>query len=188
MNYAYLPLARDGEARKTWGEARTVTGLTGIAAGPYALAAMPARYALERGDWRGAAKLEPSPSKYPYTEAMTHFARALGAARSGDPAAARQDIERIAALRDELKAAKSEYWANEVEVMRLASLAWVSLAQKRATRPSASCAKPPTSRTGVRRISSRRGACCPRGRCSATCCSTSSVRRGAEGIRGVAAA
>jgi tetratricopeptide (TPR) repeat protein len=131
MSYAYLQLARDGEARKTWDEARTVTGLTGIAAGPYALAAMPARYALERGDWGGAAKLEPSPSKYPYTEAMTHFARALGAARSGDPAAARQDIERIVALRDELKAAKSEYWANEVEVMRLASLAWVSLAQKR---------------------------------------------------------
>ena len=129
MSYAYLQLARDGEARKTWDEARTVTGLTGIAAGPYALAAMPARYALERGDWRGAAKLEPSPSKYPYTEAMTHFARALGAARSGDPAAARQDIERIVALRDELKAAKNEYWANEVEVMRLASLAWVSLAQ-----------------------------------------------------------
>jgi tetratricopeptide (TPR) repeat protein len=129
MSYAYLQLARDGEARKTWDEARTVAGLTGIAAGPYALAAMPARYALERGDWGGAAKLEPSPSKYPYTEAMTHFARALGAARSGDPAAARQDIERIVALRDELKAAKNEYWANEVEVMRLASLAWVSLAQ-----------------------------------------------------------
>ena len=62
---------------------------------------------------------------------MTHFARALGAARSGDPAAAQKDIERIAALRDELKAAKNEYWANEVEVMRLASLAWVALAQKR---------------------------------------------------------
>src|SRR5437879_1826717 len=62
---------------------------------------------------------------------MTHFARALGAARSGDPAAAQKDAERIAALRDELKAAKNEYWANEVEVMRLASLAWVALAQKK---------------------------------------------------------
>jgi hypothetical protein len=132
MSYAYLQLARDGEARKTWDEARTVTGLRGVAAGPYALAAMPARYALERGGWRDAAKLAPSPSKYPYTVAMTHFARALGVARSGDPAAAQKDVERIAALRDELKAAKNEYWANEVEVMRLASLAWVSLAQKRA--------------------------------------------------------
>ncbi len=131
MTYAYLQLARDGEARKTWDEARTVTGLTGVAAGPYALAAMPARLAVERGAWGEAAKLVPSPSKYPYTEAMTHLARALGAARSADPAGAQKDIERIAALRDELRAAKNEYWANEVEVMRLASLAWVSLAQKK---------------------------------------------------------
>src|SRR5439155_1439673 len=98
---------------------------------PYALAAMPARYAVERSAWGDAVKLAPSPSRYPFTEAMTHFARALGAARSGDPAAAQKDAERIAALRDELKAAKNEYWANEVEVMRLASLAWVALAQKK---------------------------------------------------------
>ena len=62
---------------------------------------------------------------------MTHFARALGAARSSDPAAAQKDIERIVALRDELKAAKSEYWANEVEVMQMASVAWIALAQKK---------------------------------------------------------
>ena len=131
MSYAYLQLARDGEARKTWDEARTVTGLTGVAAGPYALAAIPARLAVERGAWGEAAKLVPSPSKYPYTEAMTHLARALGAARSGDPAGAQKDVERIAALRDALRAAKNEYWANEVEVMRLSSLAWVALAQKK---------------------------------------------------------
>src|SRR6185369_836770 len=71
-------------------------------------------------------------SKFPFTAAMTHFARALGAARSGDPAAAQKDVSLIAQLRDELKTAKNEYWANEVEVMRLASLAWVSLVQKRA--------------------------------------------------------
>jgi tetratricopeptide (TPR) repeat protein len=62
---------------------------------------------------------------------LTHFARALGAARSGDPAASQKDVALIVALRDELKTAKSESWANEVEVMRLASLAWVALAQKK---------------------------------------------------------
>jgi tetratricopeptide (TPR) repeat protein len=92
---------------------------------------MPARYALERGAWRDAAQLQPAPSKFPFTEAMTHFARALGEARSGAPAAAQKGVERIAALRDELKAAKNEYWANELEVMRLAALAWVSLAQNK---------------------------------------------------------
>jgi tetratricopeptide (TPR) repeat protein len=132
MTYAYLQLARDRDARRTLDEARTVTGVNPErATAPYGLAAMPARYALERGAWGEAAKLEPVATKYPFTEAMTHFARALGAARTGDPAAAQKDVERIVVLRDELKAAKSEYWANEVEVMRLASLAWVALAHQK---------------------------------------------------------
>jgi tetratricopeptide (TPR) repeat protein len=132
MTYAYLQLARDTDARKTFEEARTLTGINPArATAYYALAAMPARYVMERGAWRDAAKLAPSPSNFPFTEAMTHFARALGAARSGDPAAAQQDIVKIGALRDRLKAAKSEYWANEVEVMRLTSDAWVALAQRK---------------------------------------------------------
>src|SRR5262245_3742618 len=133
MTYAYLQLARDGDARKTLEEARTLTG--GInparATAYYALAAMPARYVVERGAWREAAALATSPSNFPFTEAMTHFARALGAARSGDPAAASEDSGKIATLRDRLKSAKNDYWANEVEVMRLSSVAWVALAQKK---------------------------------------------------------
>ena len=78
MTYAYLQLARDGDARKTWNEARTLTGINPArATAYYALAAMPARYVVERGAWREAAKLAPSPSNFPFTEAMTHFARAL---------------------------------------------------------------------------------------------------------------
>lgn len=101
MTYAYLQLARDGDARKTLEEARTLTGLNPArATAYYALAAMPARYVIERGAWRDAATLAPNPSNFPFTEAMTHFARALGAARSGDPAAAQKDIDEIAALRD----------------------------------------------------------------------------------------
>jgi len=131
MTYAYLQLARDGDARKTFEEARTLTGINPArATAYYALAAMPARYVVERGAWRDAAKLAPSPSNFPFTEAMTHFARALGAAKNGDPAAAQTDIEKIAALRDRLKATKSDYWANEVEVMRLISVAWAALAQR----------------------------------------------------------
>ena len=136
MTYAYLQLARDSDARRTFDEARTLTGFNPArATAPYALAAMPARYALERGAWADATKLEPTPTKYPFTDAMTHFARALGAARSGDTAAAQKDVDRIVVLRDELRAANktgnNEYWANEVEVMRLASVAWVVLAQKK---------------------------------------------------------
>src|SRR5881396_1300423 len=106
MTYAYLQLARDSDARRTFDEARTLTGFNPArATAPYALAAMPARYALERGAWGEATKLEPVPTKYPFTEALTHFARALGAARIGDTAAAQKDVDRIVVLRDELKAA-----------------------------------------------------------------------------------
>src|SRR5262252_2619390 len=133
MTYAYLQLARDADARKTLDEARTLTGINPArATGYYALAAMPARYVVERGAWREAAKLAPSPSNFPFTEAMSHFARAVGAARGGDPAGAQKDIDQIVALRDRLKVAKNEYWANEVEVMRVTSVAWVALTQNRA--------------------------------------------------------
>jgi tetratricopeptide (TPR) repeat protein len=128
--YAYLQLGRDSEARKVTDEVLGYQGFnTNIFTGSYAAAAMPARYALERADWRAAARLEPHEDKFPFTVAMTHFARALGAARSGDPAAAQKDVERIAALGEQLKEAKNGYWAGEVEVMRLASSAWVALAQ-----------------------------------------------------------
>jgi tetratricopeptide (TPR) repeat protein len=131
MVYAYLQLARDTDAQRTFDEALQVTGTNpALPLAPYAIAAMPARIAVERGAWREAAQLQPTPSKYPFTEAMTHFARALGAARSSDAASAQKDVEQIAQLRDALKAAKNEYWATEVEVMRLAGSAWTSLARK----------------------------------------------------------
>ena len=132
MTYANLQLARDSEARKAIDEAQAVKGFNPARfTAPYALAAMPARFAVERADWRAAAQLEPQQDKYPFTVAITHFARALGAARSSDAASAQKDVERIAALGEELKAAKNAYWANEVEVMRLSSAAWTALAQGR---------------------------------------------------------
>ena len=130
MVYAYLQLARDSDARRVMEAGAQVTGFTTLRfAGPYAQAAMPARYAVERGDWHQAMQLEPRPSSFPFTEALTHFARALGAARSGDAAAAEQEVQELARLRDALTAAKNEYWATEVEVSRLAAAAWTALAQ-----------------------------------------------------------
>jgi tetratricopeptide (TPR) repeat protein len=130
MVYAYLQLARDGDARRVVDEGATGTGFTTLRfAGPYAQAAMPARNAIERGDWRQAAQLQPIPSKYPFADALTYFARSLGAARSGDAVAAEKDVQELARLRDALKTAKNEYWATEVEVSRLAATAWTALAQ-----------------------------------------------------------
>ena len=129
MVYAHLQLARDSDARRVVDEGATVTGFTTLRfAGPYAQAAMPARYAVERGDWKQAMALESRPSQFPFTAAITHFARGLGAARSGHAAAAETDVQELARLRDALKTAKSEYWATEVEVSRLGAAAWTALA------------------------------------------------------------
>ncbi len=130
MAYAYLQMAWDKEAARVAAQAPQVTGLVaGRPAGYYAQAAIPARVAVERGAWKEAAALEPERSPYPFTTAMTHFARALGAARSGDVAAAEKDVQEILRIRDELKAAKNDYWATEVEVNRLNAAAWIAFAK-----------------------------------------------------------
>src|SRR5215468_7918360 len=130
MVYAYLQLARDADARRVLEDSAAASGAaTTRFAGPYAQSAMPARYAVERGDWKQAAALTPSPSQWPFTVALTYYARALGAARRGDPAAAEQNVQELVKLRDALKAAKSEYWATEVEVSRVSGAAWTALAQ-----------------------------------------------------------
>jgi len=133
--YAYLQLAQDKGAQSVLDRALTLTqGADGVAvgaagAGAFAIAAIPARYALERAAWTEAAALTVRPAKTPYTEAMTHFARALGAARGGNPKAAAADIERLAALRDTLTAMQDTYWAEQVDIQRRVALAWVGFAE-----------------------------------------------------------
>ena len=112
----------------------SVVGADGVAAGAagagaYALAVMPARYALERGAWADAAALTPRPANTPYAEAIPHFARAIGAARAGDPAAATADINRLAELRDKLQSMQDAYWAEQVDIQRRVALAWQAFAQ-----------------------------------------------------------
>lgn len=128
--YASLQLAQDAQAARTIERAQVEAARIEGRAGAYALAAGPVRYALERGDWRAAAQLASRPSKFPYTDAMIFFARALGAARSGDPTSARKDIAELARLRDGLAGRKDNYWAGEVEVQRLAAEGWTLLAER----------------------------------------------------------
>ncbi len=100
-----------------------------VRATPYALAAIPARYAIERGAWKEAAQLQPQVTRFQFTAALTHFARALGAARSGDADAAERDVQELARIGDALKATKDAYWTIEVEVQRLGASAWVAFAK-----------------------------------------------------------
>ena len=94
-------------------------------AAAFAQAAAPARYMVERGDWNGAANLEVKPSKFPHATAITHFARAIGAARSGKIDAAKADTAKLAELRDKLRDAKNGYWAGQVDVQEQVATAWV---------------------------------------------------------------
>ena len=127
--YAYLQLGRDGDAKRVVEEAPGVHVDDGARAAPYAIAAIPARYAIERGAWSEASHLEPRPSRFSYTTAFTLFARVLGAARSGEADAAERDVEKLEHIVDALKSANEEYWAVEVEAQRQAGAAWVAYAR-----------------------------------------------------------
>jgi hypothetical protein len=136
--YAYLQMRRDSAARAILRglpalEARfdptVVSGAAPGSAGVFALAAIPARYALERRAWSEAAALRPKTSAFPYTEALTHFARALGAAHVGDAAKAQTSIDSLEAFHKRLAAANEAYWAEQVAIQRLGAMAWLDLAR-----------------------------------------------------------
>lgn len=137
LTYAYLQMGMDTQARAVVEQARmaaekATAGPAGADAGlanTFALAAIPARYALERGQWADATMLKPYPApNTPYTEAITHFARAIGFARSGRPADAAADIARLAALRDREIEMKDAYWTEQVDIQRRGAEAWVMFA------------------------------------------------------------
>lgn len=122
--YAALQLGRDRYVEDALKRVKADGMHADSAAGFYSEAAGPARYALERGDWKAAAALEPRPSKFPFTVAMAHYARGYGAARLGDAAAAEREAAELGRLRDEMLARKNPYWATEIEVQRLTIAAW----------------------------------------------------------------
>jgi tetratricopeptide (TPR) repeat protein len=130
--YAYLQLAQDAKAKAMIDKA-TATPLRGdrpvSIVNFTALAAMPARYALERGDWKAAATLTVSATDYPQADALTRFARGLGLARAGETLAARRQIEALQELRQKRIDSGSPYWADRVLEQVLAVSAWVALAE-----------------------------------------------------------
>ena len=139
LAYAYLQTAQDKAAQQVAVAAAevfahydlkpAVAGAASPAAAYFARAAIPARYCLERRSWADAAKLEPLASPYPYTDAMTYFARGLGAAHSKDIAAAQSAVASLAELHDKLVNAKETYWAYQVEIQRQEVAAWLAFAQ-----------------------------------------------------------
>ena len=135
--YAYLQGAQDREAKRVVDELAAIRKAEPESLpAAYALAAIPARFALERRNWSEAASLTIPPVtfpwiRYPWGEAITSFARALGAARSGDTAGAQKEVDNLLALRDALVQVKSTYWADQVEVQRRAAAAVLARVQGR---------------------------------------------------------
>ena len=140
--YAYLQTGQDAAAReildglpavKARFDPEAIGSAAPGSAGVFALAAIPARYALERGAWADAAKLVPQPSRFLYPEALTYFAKALGAARSGDIATARSAIDGLLTIHKGLTEQKELYWADQTDIQRRAASAWLALVEGRQT-------------------------------------------------------
>lgn len=138
--YALLQEARDAEAARVLAaadglqrvrasvEAQSPTGA--VLSVHTAFAAIPARQALERGAWEEARALEVRPA-HPAADAITRFARAMGALRSADGAAAREDLEHLRALETDLGRSGDAFWAGQVGIQRMAVEAWVARAEGR---------------------------------------------------------
>ena len=130
LAYAYLQTAKDRETQQI------VDSLPNLK--PFlvpqlsidtALAAIPARHALERGRWDEAAQLPVHDSKFPAAQSITYFARALGADRSGNAAAARAEIAHLDEVEAKLVAASDDYWAGQTRIQKQAATAWVMFSE-----------------------------------------------------------
>ena len=127
--YALLQLAQDGKARELTDRSLATAdrGDRPITFVNYtARAAMPARLVLERGDWKAAAALAPTTSAHPQADSLSYFTRGIGAARSGEVAVAKREIEMIGKLRAKLQETNQSYWADRSEEQMLAVSAWVA--------------------------------------------------------------
>jgi hypothetical protein len=140
MMYAYLQTGQDRAAHSllekipqmvTRFDPTKPASAAPPSAGYYPIAAMPARYALERGEWRDAAHLAVQKSPFPYADAITYFARALGAARIGDTAIAKSAIAELQRIRDELTTQNEKYWAEQTEIQIRGASAWLAFAEGR---------------------------------------------------------
>jgi tetratricopeptide (TPR) repeat protein len=131
IQYAYLQLGQDGKAKSLMEEVGDIRKVfSPRLTSDTALAAVPARYMLERQDWRGAAGLlVPATVNAAPAKAIIHFARAIGAARSGDFGATQADIEKLKELSAELAKTNQPYWAGQVDLQILAAQAWLAYGQ-----------------------------------------------------------
>jgi hypothetical protein len=136
--YAYLQTAQDSMAKRLIDalpemiarfDPRSVASAAPPSAGYYAMAAIPARWALERGAWADAATLDVRPNGLPYAEALTEFARAVGSARSGQLGGARAALANLEQLRAKQAQLKEPYWTQQIDIQVRSAAAWIAFAE-----------------------------------------------------------
>ena len=128
LEYAYLQRGRVGDANSILDQLNSLPPVPGLTlTGDYALAAIPARYALELGKWNQAATLAPVAGSVPWAQAITWLAIGVGAARSGNVDRASEAERNLARLREAVQP-KNVYWSNQIEVQRREVAAWIAQA------------------------------------------------------------
>ena len=136
--YAYLQTGQDQAAKKIvdglpeiakrFDPRVVISGAGGPSVGYFALAAIPARFALERQDWKSATQLALRETPFPYTEAITWFAHGYGAARLRRPTEAAESAKALQNLQQRLAQAGENYWALQVQIQQLEVQAWAAFA------------------------------------------------------------
>ena len=136
LAYAYLQRGEDRKANSVLDSLNALEGpIQAHAASAYTAAAVPARIALERKDWPRAASLSPEMpatlpwDRFPQYEAITRFARALGAAHTDQTDLAAAETARLADLKAKLDDRGDAYWSKQVEIQWMAASAWQTYAQ-----------------------------------------------------------
>ncbi|HEY2822949.1 MAG TPA: hypothetical protein VGJ06_18020 [Candidatus Acidoferrum sp.] len=137
--YAYLQTAQDKAAERILASLPEIASrfdpnvVVGGAASPavayFALAAIPARVSLERGDWKQASQLTVKETPFPQTDAITWFARGLGAARLGQVKAANESASSLKQIHEQLLKSGETYWALQVEIAETEVRAWTTWAE-----------------------------------------------------------
>jgi tetratricopeptide (TPR) repeat protein len=129
LEYAYLQTGQVTQSKSVLAEMASLKPRSDLTlTGDYAIAAIPARTALELGNWDDARELHVRSEGVPWAQAITWTAIGIGSARTKHLDLATHAEESLASLRDAIAKQNNEYWSQQVEVQRREVLAWIQQA------------------------------------------------------------
>jgi tetratricopeptide (TPR) repeat protein len=127
LEYADLQSGRVSKAKAVLDEVNSLPPVSGLTlTGNYGASAIPARYAIELGNWEQAARLRVAEGSVAWAQAITWTAIGVGSARSKNLERAVQAEQNLAALCDSIAKQNNTYWSNQVEVERREVAAWIA--------------------------------------------------------------